>query len=134
MAGKTAHAPAALSEAAFEARYGSEAQCFEALARWRWSDGFQCPRCKGTEHCVLAHRQLMQCYRCRRQTSITAGTMLGSTKIGLAKWFRGLYMVTRDANGCSTAELARTLEISYNAAWRMKRKLVALDRAGLKIG
>ena len=131
MTGKTA--PAALSEATFEARYGTEGQCFEALARWRWPEGFECPSCKGTEHCVLTHRQLMQCYRCRRQTSITAGTTIESTKIALTKWFRGLYMITRDAKGCSTAELARTLAISYNAAWRMKRKLVQLDHAGLKI-
>ena len=42
-----------LSEARFATLYGSEERCREALARWRWPDGFICPKCGEREHCVL---------------------------------------------------------------------------------
>ena len=47
-----------LSEARFRELYGSEEQCREALFRWRWPDGFSCPRCGATRHCEIAGRKL----------------------------------------------------------------------------
>ncbi|WP_196766273.1 transposase, partial [Xanthomonas graminis] len=34
-----------LSIPAFLSRYGSEAQCVEALVQARWPNGFVCPQC-----------------------------------------------------------------------------------------
>jgi hypothetical protein len=36
-----------LSEAQFAVLYGTEAQCREAVMRWRWPSGFLCPVCGG---------------------------------------------------------------------------------------
>ena len=47
-----------LSEARFAALYGSEERCREALVSWRWRDGFICPKCGESGHCVLAHRHV----------------------------------------------------------------------------
>ena len=30
----------------FVEEYGSEEQCMDALFRWRWPNGFVCPRCE----------------------------------------------------------------------------------------
>ena len=50
-----------------------------------------------------------------------------NTKLPLRKWFRGLYLIeTFGEKGVTTDTLATLLDISYNAAWRMKRKLVRL--------
>lgn len=38
-----------LSEAEFDRQYGSEEQCRAAVAKWRWPDGFVCPRCGGCQ-------------------------------------------------------------------------------------
>ena len=35
----------------FMDEYGSEEKCTEALFRWRWPNGFVCPRCEHTGHC-----------------------------------------------------------------------------------
>ncbi|WP_444900031.1 IS1595 family transposase [Microbulbifer sp. VAAC004] len=104
--------------------YGSEEQCFDALSRWRWPNGFSCPHCGHDKHCALAYRKLKQCNRCRRQTSITSRTIFDSTKLPLTTWFLGIFLITQDKKGISSMELSRHLGISYNAAWRMKQKLM----------
>ena len=57
-----------LSEAGFDRQCGSEEQCRAALAKWRWPDGFVCPRCGGRRHSLIKTRALYQCTACRRQT------------------------------------------------------------------
>ena len=59
-----------------------------------------------------------------------AGTIFESTKLPLTTWFLGIYLITQDKKGISAMELHRHLGISYNAAWRMKHKLmqVMLER------
>ncbi len=59
-----------MSLAGFLARYGTETQCAQALHAWRWPEGFVCPGCGYAGHCQLG-RGLLQCHRCRRQTSLT---------------------------------------------------------------
>ena len=48
-------------------------------------------------------------------------------------WFQALYLMTQDKKGCSAMKLHRHLGISYNAAWRMRHKLMQVmmerDRA-----
>ena len=59
-------------------RYSTEAQCAAALLALRWPQGFRCPRCSSAEHYVVGHgaRKHFQCRGCRRQTSLTAGTVM----------------------------------------------------------
>jgi len=115
---------------AFIRQYGTEAQCFDALYAWRWPQGYICPECGHTKACQLKTRQLQQCYSCHHQTSITAGTIFQSTKLPLAIWFQAIYLLSQDKKGISSMALARYLGISYNAALRMKHKImqVMLER------
>jgi hypothetical protein len=83
--------PATLLE--FQDRFDSEAACEEFLFRWRWPDGFRCPRCGGEEATRLATRRQHQCGSCRHQTSITAGTALHKTKLPLVQEGRGVRAV-----------------------------------------
>ncbi len=123
-----------LSLAAFLKQYGSEERCFTALYDWRWPNGFECPFCGHNECCQLTVRKLQQCNRCHQQTSVTAGTIFDSTKLPLTVWFLGIYLVTQTKKGISVMQLHRQLGISYNAAWRMKHKLmqVMMERDGEK--
>jgi len=57
-----------LSEAEFDHQYGSEKQCRAAVAKWRWPDGFVCPRCGGRQHSMIKTRALYQCTACRRRS------------------------------------------------------------------
>ena len=117
----------------FLSLYGTEQQCFDALYHWRWPNGFVCPNCGHDRGCQLTTHKLEQCYRCNRQTSITAGTIFEATKLPLTVWFQGIYFMTQDKKGASAMKLHRQLGISYNAAWRMRHKLMQVmmerDRA-----
>jgi transposase-like protein len=108
----------------FLRNYGTEDQCFDALLAWRWPQGFQCPHCGHDQGCQLTTRKLQQCNHCHRQTSVTAGTIFESTKLPLTIWFQALYLITQDKKGISAMKLHRQLGISYNAAWRLKHKLM----------
>src|SRR5688572_3776022 len=68
-----------LSEAEFRAAFGTEEQCRAALEKPRWSRGFACPACGHGGHAWLAGRGLYQCNRCKRQVSLTAGTIFHAT-------------------------------------------------------
>ena len=123
-----------LSEAEFERRYGSEEQCRAAVAKWRWPDGFVCPRCGGRRHSLIKTRALYQCTACRRQTSLTAGTIFAATKLALRSWFRALYHLTQSKQGISSLELGRRLGVTQTTAWTVKHKLkqVMMERDAKK--
>ena len=123
-----------LSEAEFDRQYGSEEQCRAAVAKWRWPDGFVCPRCGGRRHSVIKTRALYQCTACRRQTSLTAGTIFTATKLALRSWFRALYHLTQSKQGISSLELGRRLGVTQTTAWTVKHKLkqVMMERDAKK--
>ena len=112
-----------MSLAEFLARYGTEAQCAQALHAWRWPEGFVCPGCGYPGHCRLG-RGLLQCHRCRRQTSLTSGTLLAGTKLPLTIGLLAIYLLTQSKDGLAALNLSRQLGISYHSAWLLKHKLM----------
>jgi transposase-like protein len=111
----------------FQDRYGSESQCAAALEHWRWPDGFICPRCNlGGTYCRVRQdeRQLFQCGQCRRQTSLTAGTLMDSTKLPLRIWFLAIYLISQAKTGLSALSLKRQVGVSYRTAWLLHQKVM----------
>src|ERR1700758_793051 len=113
-----------LSDDAFERLYPDEEACRRAWFAWRWPEGFKCPRCAASEYCEIRDRQLLQCRRCRYQTSLIAGTVLQGTKLPMRVWFRAMHLLGQGKKGISNIELGRRLGISTNAAWRLQNKLM----------
>ena len=125
-----------MSEAQFDALYGTEALCHEALAGWRWPDGFECPDCGGRAHCIVKRgaRNLYQCNACRKQTSVKAGTVFAASKLPLRLWFKAMYLMTQSKKGISSIELGRRLGVTQTTAWALKQKLaqVMMERNAAK--
>jgi len=116
----------------FEARFSDEAACRDYLVRMRWLDGFQCPRC-GCGQASMVRGILFQCSLCRRQTSVTAGTIFQDTRKALTMWFRAIWYVTSQKNGASALGIQRVLGLgSYQTAWvwlhKLRRAMVRPDR------
>lgn len=113
-----------MSFAGFLDQYGSEEQCQQALIQQRWPQGFRCPDCGHAGHCRLTQRDVFQCNRCKRQVSLTSGTLFAETKLPLRTWFLAIYLLTQNKNGISALSLRRQLGVSYNTAWLIKHKLM----------
>ena len=113
-----------LSEAAFRERFGTEAACREALFAMRWREGLTCPACGHRGFCQLRTRKVFQCDRCKKQLSLTAGTVFQDTKLPLTAWFAAIYHLTQAKNGISSIELARRLGVRQPTAWLVKHKLM----------
>jgi hypothetical protein len=76
---------------------------------------------------------LYQCRSCRRQTSVTAGTIFQDTRKPLVMWFRAMWYVTSQKNGASALGLQRVLGLgSYETAWtwlhKLRRAMIRPDR------
>jgi len=66
----------------------------------------------------------LECARCGRQTSVTAGTIFQDTRKPLRLWFRAIWHITSQKNGTSALGLQRVLGLgSYPTAWTWMHKL-----------
>jgi transposase-like protein len=108
----------------FQVQFASEEACQDYLAACRWPDGFVCSRCGHQRAYAIMKRRSWQCAACRRQVSLTAGTVLHNTKIPLTLWFWAAYLMTTDKRGISALLLQRQLGLRrYEPAWMMLHKL-----------
>jgi transposase-like protein len=119
-----------------ENRFATDESCWEYLRALRWPEGFVCPRCGGNKSWKMV-RSLLLCSTCRRQTSVTAGTIFQDTRLPLVLWFRAMWHVTNEKNGVSALSLQRALGLgSYKTAWfllhKLRRAMVRPDRDKLK--
>ena len=93
----------------------------------RWPDGFVCPACGHEKGWALRRKaHTFECAGCRRQTSVTAGTILHASKLPLTVWFWAAYLMATHSNGISALQLQKQLGIgSYRSAWLLAHKLRA---------
>ena len=107
----------------FETRFAREEACRAYLFGLRWPQGFICPRC-GERSAWEMSRGLWLCRGCRRQVSVTSGTVFQDSKLPLMTWFRAMWYVTSQKNGVSALGLQRVLGLgSYKTAWALLHKL-----------
>ena len=91
-----------------ERRFGTEEACRHYLTQWRWPNGFICPGCGGKVG-WLDRRHRWTCQDCRRQTTVTAGTIFEGTHLPLQVWFRAAWLITRLKSGASALGIQRVL-------------------------
>jgi hypothetical protein len=111
----------------FERRFPDEAACAEWLLEHRWGRGFLRPGCGHDGHWRLGRKVLtLQCKACRRETSVTAGTVMHRSHLPLKVWFTAAWLVATHRNGMSARQLGRQLGLgSYKSAWLLLGKLRA---------
>src|SRR3954447_22424805 len=112
---------------ASERRCPDEAACAEWLLEHRWGSGFACPACGHDGYWRLGRKVLtLQCRACRRETSVTAGTVMHRSHLPLKVWFAAAWLVARHRDGMSARQLWLQLGLGgYKSAWLLLRKLRA---------
>ena len=103
------------------------------LEEMRWGkDGAVCPRCGGDQPYKLTpkatstkpgRKGLYKCRACRKQFTVTVGTVFEDSHIPLSKWLLALHMLVSSKKGISAHQLHRNLGISYKGAWFMAHRL-----------
>lgn len=122
----------------FQERFPDEATCAGYLRQMRWPDGFVCPSCGGGRSWALKTKAWThECADCRKQTSVTAGTVMHGSKLPLAVWFWAAYLMATHSNGLSALQLQSQLGLgSYKTAWlvaaKLRRAMVAPGRTLLE--
>jgi len=113
----------------------------EHLEAQRWPDGAVCPHCgcTGEDHVTAikgararpsasnpegAERKgLYQCNGCRKQFTVTVGTVFERSKVPLNKWLLATYLLTSSKKGMSAHQLHRTIGVTYKTAWFMFHRI-----------
>lgn len=107
------------------------------LERLRWPQGFVCPDCASIAVPYRASRVRLMCKDCRRQTTLTSGTIFDKTRTPLTVWLAAAWYLTSQKQGVSALGLQRVLGLgSYQTAWAMLHRfrcaMVRPDRERLK--
>ena len=122
----------------FQKRFPDDAACASYLAAKRWPDGFRCPHCGEGKCWRLPSRPVLTllCAECRKETSVTAGTIVHRSHLPLTVWFWAAYLMATHSNGMSALQLQNELGLgSYKTAWllamKLRRAMVAPGRSPL---
>jgi len=107
--------------------FTSEIRARAALEKARWPGGPVCPHCNAAERIARidgqSHRDgLLYCNQCKRQFTVTVGTVFQGSKIALTKWLLAIHLLATRAQ-LSVSELQRLLGVTYKTAWLMARRL-----------
>ena len=100
-----------------------DASCLEYLVKIRWPDGYVCPDCQAHGQAWLLGKGKIKCRKCRHVHSALSGTVFQDSHTPLLTWFRIMWHICLQKNGCSALSLQRSLGFSYPTAWLCLHKL-----------
>jgi len=110
-------------------RFQNVEKAREWLEQQRWPQGPHCTHCGSfsvTELRGKAHRPgVYQCNDCRKQFTVTTGSVMERSKIPLNKWLMAMHLMVSSKKGYSAHQLHRTLGITYQSAWFMSHRIRA---------
>jgi hypothetical protein len=117
--------PTSLPE--FQQVFPNDEACEKYLEGLRFPGGYTCPKCghKGEPYRFPSRSSVVfMCRKCRKNTSLTAGTVMQSTHTPLSTWFWGAYLATTQTPGQSALQFQRQLGLSrYETAFQILHKL-----------
>lgn len=114
-----------MSRTQFDRKFPDDAACAAYLAAKRWPEGFVCPNCMGRKGWELKSKRFTwECGGCRRQTSVTALSVMHGSHLPLRTWFLAVHLLTSHSNGISAEQAQAQLGVgSYKTAWLLLQKL-----------
>lgn len=107
----------------FQKRFDTEDKCRDYFIHLRFPDGFKCPYCGGTAYGQIKTRNLLRCKKCRKQISVTSGTVFHRTHLSLLQIIWAMYLFANDKRGCSAIQIQRNLKVNYDTALYLLQRL-----------
>jgi transposase-like protein len=113
--------------------FANEDVAREWLEAKRWPNGPVCPHCESVNQAYRltpkatssrpVRKGVWKCRPCRKQFTITIGTVFAETHIPLNKWLYAIHLMCSSKKGVSALQLSRTLEITYKSAWFLAHRV-----------
>ncbi|MGO9256296.1 MAG: IS1595 family transposase [Bryobacteraceae bacterium] len=125
--------------------FGTPEACNDFLEKMRWPDGVECVHCgsKAVSKYVkergvrtrknpitgepelkpVPARILYVCRSCKKQFSVTDGTIFNDTHLALEKWYMATALMVNAKKGLSALQLKRDLKVAYKTAWFLSHRI-----------
>jgi transposase-like protein len=96
----------------------------------RWPNGIICPHCNSKNIVRINSKSpkvrdgLLRCKDCRKQFTVTVGTIMHRSHITLRQWVQAFYSICSHKKGVSSLQLQRNLGLhSYRSAWHLTHRI-----------
>ena len=117
-----------------QSRFGTDKKARQYLEEIRWPNGVVCPHCQNADPKriweIKASAQgnirpgLRQCAECKKQFTVTVGTIFEDSHIPLRKWLVAWYLLCASKKGISSLQIQRMLGLgSYRTALFMMHRI-----------
>src|SRR5205814_8931084 len=117
-----------------QSRFGTDEKARLYLEEIRWSDGVACSKCKNANQKRIwkieenpekkIRAGLYQCADCKKQFTVTVGTIFEDSHIPLRKWLVAWYLLCSSRKGISSLQIQRMLGLgSYRTALFMMHRI-----------
>lgn len=115
-------------------RFNTDETAREYLESIRWPDGPVCPHCQNSNSAKIwsivpnkdknIRAGLRQCGECKKQFTVTVGTIFEDSHIPLRKWLVAWYLINSSKKGISALQIQRMLALgSYRTAHFMMHRI-----------
>lgn len=120
-------------------QFQSEAEARKHIEALRWPNGVRvCGKCGSIGSDYPTKREgRYRCGQkeCRKDFTVTTGTVMESSHIKLNVWLMAFYLMASSKKGMSAHQLHRTLDVTYKTAWFLAHRIrLAMANGGLMAG
>ena len=107
----------------------------EVIERLMWPSGPHCPHCGSLEKIgkiegKSARPGLYYCGACKKQFTVTVGTIFERSKVPLSKWLFAIHLLASSKKGMSSNQFGRMLGVTVQTAWFMSHRIREAMRDG----
>jgi transposase-like protein len=117
-----------------QSRFSTDESARRYLAEIRWPNGVVCAHCKNADHkriweikenrAAKIRAGLYHCAECKKQFTVTVGTIFEDSHIPLRKWLVAWYLLCSSKKGISSLQIQRMLGLgSYRTALFMMHRI-----------
>jgi transposase-like protein len=115
-----------------------EASAYAYMESLRWPNGPVCPHCehdkayflkpangvsRSTRTGAQSQRRVWKCAACRKQFSVTTGTIFHGSKVSLQTWLFVFFEMCANKNGLAAREVERKYGVAPKTAWFMTQRI-----------
>jgi transposase-like protein len=118
-------------------QFQSEPEARRYIEALRWPAGRVCPKCGsiGSEYETKREgRYRCGARECRKDFTVTTGTVMEATHIPLTTWLMAFYLMASSKKGMSAHQLHRSLDVTYKTAWFLCHRIRAAMASGGLVG